>query len=99
MQTSQTLLKQQKRQNAEVELNFKVQLEGLVKQYQNKLHQAESSLKEAKAVVQEFITFTMVHEPHILNFDIATCICYRIWQGSYFITFVERRSLNPNVTQ
>ena len=71
MQTSQTLLKQQKKQNAEVEQKFKIQSEGLVKQYQNKVYQAESSLKEAKAVVQEFITFTMVHQPHILNFDIA----------------------------
>ena len=76
-------------------------MEGLVKQYQNKLHQAESSLKEAKAVVQEFITFTMVHQPYnvILVVIILTLLCFRIWQGSYFITFVERRYLNHNVTQ
>jgi hypothetical protein len=66
LQTSQTLLKQQKIQNAEVELNFKIQSEGLVKQYRSKLQQADSSLREAKAVVQEFITFTVVRQFLIL---------------------------------
>ena len=60
LQTSQNLLKQQKRKSDEIELNFKIQSERLVKQYQSKLHQAECSLKEAKAVIQEFTTFTMV---------------------------------------
>ena len=62
LQTSQTLLKQQKMQNAEVELNFKIQSEGLVKQHQSKLQRADSSLREARAVVKEFITFTVVHQ-------------------------------------